>query len=727
MKTSGSDAAPSTRWLKSGSEDFFPPHLAQTLSEFNSFPASKWGFVTYDVNDSATGWQRAAEICSGLRAVAEASANLDGGAKVECALSPLSRERELKDWARDFPLRHEYPGPAGVESLLNTSLAKVMVLPDRDLVSLMRHDPFGSAPELMELVVGKNLISLSTKNGFLYDQAADRIVIPVHFKHDPMNTALTEAFMQAAETPCGQDESCHASLGYTGGFFASVENKQQIMSDLTSVSWLSILILGAFLGGVMLSGRVKLFSLLLPVAAGLSAACAAMIVLFGGIHGLVLSFGAGIVGLSVDYGLHAAFHKNRGVWRSNLFGLLTTCMVLAVVSFSSIPLMRQLMVFTLTGLIVSFAAIWLMFKLAGERLAVEPLRINLRSNKILGGVMLALALTGALGVFFKKHDLNLHRLNYMSERSFKITAWLHERMGRVMPLFMIRSENGGAAVLKAAHEERALARAGGIRLENVAAYLPPLAIQEKNLASWFASSCEPLASVPLSDAARQFFAPYLEDFSCNAVLPLRLDAPEHVPSYAAHLFSPKGWLSIWMPTGQDQEQKIRAAYPEVFSLLDVVESFPRLLLKELRWMLPLAVGLIFATLLICYRRLLPAAAALLPFFCGLGAVFCVMVALGLEINFIAIVSMMMLCGLSVDYGIFAVGRASAGGDQSPGTVSALIFAAISTSSGMIPLVFCEHPVLVSLGIPLCIGIPGALGGAFWGIPLVLGQSTTNRA
>ena len=143
--------------------------------------------------------------------------------------------------------------------------------------------------------------------------------------------------------------------------------------------------------------------------------------------------------------------------------------------------------------------------------------------------------------------------------------------------------------------------------------------------------------------------------------------------------------------------------------------------------LPLAVGLIFLTLLLCYRRFLPAAAALLPFFSGLGAVFAVMYVIGLELNFIAIVSMLMLSGLSVDYGIFAVGRATSGGDQSPGTVSALIFAAVSTSSGMIPLIFCQHPVLVSLGIPLCIGIPGALGGAFWGIPLVLARAGRKQA
>lgn len=704
------------KWVRSGSEDFFPPALAKTLAQFNSFPASKWGFVTFDIKQ-ASDWTYAGEICSALKQVTVDT-------RVECFLSPASRGQELQEWARDMPLRQNWPGTQAISDQFNNTLAKAMVLPDRDLVTLMQNDPLGSADDLMARVVNKNLIQLKVEQGFLFDDAAARVVIPLHFKHEPMDTATTELFIAAAGRACNDDQQCSDQLGYTGGFFASVENKQQIMKDLTSVSWLSAIILLLFFGSVYWTRRGRLFALMLPVACGLLVAGSAMIAIYGGIHGLVLSFGAGIVGLSVDYGLHASFHGNRGVWRSNFLGLLTTSMVLVVIAFSSIPLMRQLMIFTLIGLVVSFVTIYLMFHFCEEKrysLCVAPLPLAFKTRPVVGGVMLLLALFGATGVFFKKYDLNLHRLNYMSERTAEITGWLHQRMGRVMPLFYVNEESSGERLLTMANEEQALASQHTIRLENVAVYLPSLAEQSEHYQTWFGKDCDPLKAVELSESAITFFAPYLKGFNCNQVKPIDL-SPANIPSYASHLYSGHSWLSIWMPSNPDQEKMVRDRFPDVFSLLDVAVSFPRLLIAELRWMLPTAVGLIFLTLLVYYRRFVDALAALIPFFCGLGTVFAAMFLLRLEVNFIVIVSILMLCGLSVDYGIFAVDRQRSAHPEHAATSSALVFAAASTSSGMLPLMFCSHPVLVSLGLPLCIGIFGALGGAFWAIPLLLGAT-----
>ena len=702
--------------IRSGSEDFLPPYLAKTLSEFSGFPASKWGFVTFDIKFVEKDWARAEKICTALKDVKDPSAG------IECFLSPLTRANELKDWARDYPLRHSFPGNEAIPELLNNTIAKVMVMPERDLVNLMRLDPFGSVEELMARVVDKNLIKLEAKNGFLYDASSERVVIPLQFRHEPMQTESTQRFIDAVEGACEGDKECLAQTGYTGGFFASVENKAQIMSDLNSVGLLTIVMLVLFLGGVLISGRGKLFALIAPVGAGLLAACLTMIVFFNGIHGLVLSFGAGLIGLSVDYGIHAAFHKNKRVWKNNFFALFTTCTVLFVIAFSSIPLMRQLMVFTMVGLTVSFTTIFLMFRWCdnkGVNISVEAYARMPGESNVLGIIMLVLAFIGAGGFFLKNFDLNLHRLNYMPARSAEITTWLHERMGKVMPLFHITQAQDPLLALNDSHAERNLANRLNVRLENLAGYVPAFDVQRKNHTSWFEGSCNPLATVTLSETATNFFAPYLTTFSCDSVRPL-LPGIKEMPSYAAHLFSGSSWLSIWMPTGPDQERAIMETFPKTFSLLEVMQNFPKLLLAELKWMLPTAMVVILLTLLVYFRNPYLAVIAMVPFFCGMGTVFSSMWIMGLDINFIVIVSMLMLCGLSMDYGIFAVDRQRRPGDKSEQkiTTSAMLLSAISTSSGMVPLVFCKHPVLVSLGVPMCTGILGALSGAFWAVPLL---------
>ncbi len=708
----------SSQLIRSGSEDFFPPHLAYQLTELNSFPASKWGFVTYDIKQEPIDWTRVEALCVKLKSIDRF------GAKVECALSPTSRTEELKDWARDYPLRYPYQSDKAITEMTNNTLTKSLILPDRELVGLLRHDPYGSVDEFMERLLSKNLIKLDNKNGFLFDAQAGRVVIPLLFQHDPMETDGTEPYVDAAYEVCAGDKACNEQIGFTGSFFAAVENKQQVMADLTGVSWISVLSVILFFGILIWARLGKLAVLTLPVAVGLIAGCAAIITLYGGIHGIVIGFGAGIVGESVYYGFHAAFHglTNRHIWKSNFFALMTTCVVLLVISFSSIPLLRQLMIFTLVGITVSFATIFLTYcfiKKSNLNFDLKPLKFAPTANKTLGIISLVFAAVGLIGMFLSEHNLNLYQLNYMTPRTMEISAWMHAQTGKMMPLFTVHREGTGKETLEKSVDEWSFAQAHQIRIENVAAYIPAYDIQAANAKTWFAGSCNPAYDGILSQSAAEFFRPYFQTFNCQNIKPITLSREEQTPNYIKHLTTNHKWLTIWMPNGTEQSEKIRKEYPDAFSLLDVAASFPKLLQKELTWMLPISIFLILGILVIQFRKPLHIIAALLPFFSGMGALFLVMAILGIKINFIIIVTMLMLLGSAVDYGIFVTDCVIRNEGIKTQTSSCLIFSALSTASGMAPLVLAKHPVMFSLGLPLCIGIPGALAAAFWGVPFFL--------
>ncbi len=704
--------------IRSGSADFFPPHLAYQLTELNSFPASKWGFITFDIKQEPIDWTRVENLCSGLKAVDSK------GVRVECALSPTSRSEELKDWARDYPLRFPYQSNDAVIEMTNNTLAKSLMLPDRDLVGLLRHDPFGSVDEFMERLLTKNLIKLDLKNGFLFDTQTNRVVIPLHFTHDPMQTDGTEPYVNAAYAVCDNDQSCSEQIGFTGSFFAAVENKNQVMADLSGVSWISVLSVILFFGLLVWARLGKLIILAVPVVVGLLAGCAAIVALDGGIHAIVIGFGAGIVGESVYFGLHAAFHglTDRHIWKSNFFALMTTCVVLIVISFSSIPLLRQLMIFTLVGITVSFATIYVTYSIIKKysiNFNLQPLKFVPKSNKGLGILALVFAAIGLGGMFLSEHNLNLYQLNYMTPRTMEISAWMHAKTGKMMPLFAVHRAKDGKENLAKSVDEWSFARSNDIRMENVAAYAPAYDTQIANVNTWFGRTCNPKYENILSPSASEFFRPYFQAFNCNDIRPLDLSNNAPIPAYVRHLSTDNKWLTIWMPSGAEQSEKIRNKYPEVFSLLDVAATFPKVLQEELAWMLPISICLILGILVIQFRRPMHIIAALLPFFSGMGALFLVMAIMDIKVNFIIIITMLMLLGSAVDYGIFVTDCVIRNEGIKTHTSSCLIFSALSTAAGMAPLVLAKHPVMFSLGLPLCIGIPSALAAAFWGIPFFL--------
>lgn len=141
-------------------------------------------------------------------------------------------------------------------------------------------------------------------------------------------------------------------------------------------------------------------------------------------------------------------------------------------------------------------------------------------------------------------------------------------------------------------------------------------------------------------------------------------------------------------------------------------------------MAPTALIVILGILWAYFRRLGYAMAALLPVGVGLGGIGWAHL-LGMPLSFVSLMGILMLLGLGVDYGIFAVDHAirkSRQGDGSDDPLnSALILCAASTVGGYLPLLFCGHPVLLHLGQVLTLGTLGASLGAFWVIPTLFGR------
>jgi hypothetical protein len=266
-----------------------------------------------------------------------------------------------------------------------------------------------------------------------------------------------------------------------------------------------------------------------------------------------------------------------------------------------------------------------------------------------------------------------------------------------------------------------------VRLESAAAYLPALADQAENRAGWFGADCR-FSFAPLLDESRtKFFAPFLER-TCRDVVPLDLGA-EPPPAYLRHLHAKDGWISIFFPDTPEAAAAVTRQYPDAFSLLEVAGRFPQHFKAELAWMTPASLGAIGIVLALYFRNAFMACAAILPFLAGVGSVVVGAALIGEPLNFVTMIALLMLCGLSVDFGVFAVDEWRQHETEPERTESALIVCSVASLLGVLPMVLATHPVLRSLGWPLCLGGIGSLLGSFYVVPafLDLGAKWRRRA
>src|SRR5690606_37949580 len=82
-------------------------------------------------------------------------------------------------------------------------------------------------------------------------------------------------------------------------------------------------------------------------------------------HGITLAFGFTLIGVAQDYPVHvfshlrpgeAPGHTARVLWRTLLTGVVSTCIAYLTFFFSGVDGLRQLAVFTITGLLTAALA-----------------------------------------------------------------------------------------------------------------------------------------------------------------------------------------------------------------------------------------------------------------------------------------------------------------------------------------------------------------------------------
>ena len=152
-----------------------------------------------------------------------------------------------------------------------------------------------------------------------------------------------------------------ATLTLSGpGYFSVVVNAQtrgqaEWIGRISTVGFIALLLLAyRSLGSLLLSA--------LPIASAALAGIAALVLLFPEVHGITLAFGFTLLGVAQEYPIRVLSHRRAGedavqsvrdLWPLLLTAIASACIAYLAFYASGVNGLRQLAVFTVTGLLVA--------------------------------------------------------------------------------------------------------------------------------------------------------------------------------------------------------------------------------------------------------------------------------------------------------------------------------------------------------------------------------------
>jgi len=608
----------------------------------------------------------------------------------------------------------------GVKKRLEENYAKLLAPEGWALKKLIRRDPLGLYKHGLDKLRYLNLIPEMrlVKGHFVSSDGNNALLLaepPVAITDSAGAKKLEEAFRLAADK---LPEGVHATL--ISGHRYTLANAEAIQGDLWLIlSASSIAILLLFL--IFLRSLRALFVFLIPVAVVCIATLTVALV-FPSVSAITVGFGAVLLGITIDFGLHVYFalrhgdssatRRLRGVVRPVLFGGLTTLAAFTVLLGSDLPGQRQLAVFSITGIGVALVlALWLLPHLvpvgSAPELAVPPRHGQQgRRRWLLAGWLLVMVLGfSQLGNLSFNGDLR--SMSLVPEELASAEQQLRGTWGDFRGLAMVWSEGE--------NKEESLAL--NFRLfewlrehypaetpVSIAPLLPPPSVQRTNSDNWqrfWQGTRGKRLLDTLRDEARilgfsdQAFAPFFSALAEPAELQsLATLEAAGLSDIVDALVSDKHGLLTLISDREGLREALARDFNDnliVVSPSSFREELSSAIDRDFKRFIVSALLAVSALLVVLFRRVRPVCAASVPVVSGLLVMFGVMASFDLPFNLFNVVATILVIGLGIDYGIFMVCRLRDGLDRA--TDRAVLVSGLTTLAGFGALALARHPAL----------------------------------
>ena len=484
----------------------------------------------------------------------------------------------------------------------------------------------------------------------------------------------------------------------------AVESSKREINVLSGISLAIVLALGWLLFRSVRFVPPVLFAL----GSGFLVATAALFLGFARPHLISFVFGTSLIGLGVDYTYHVlAAGGARRILRSLTFSLLTTLACFAPLFFSAVDVLRQMALFTTTGLVTIFAAVTLFFRSTdpdsiltqrrrdaengvlgeeGARRSKMPCTSPCLCASVLkkaGWVYGLLALVLVCGVFRLRFGNDISRF-------YKADPYLAAGEARLYDLG--RAASTHYLIVAGDSVQDALEREEAAGVKGLSAIIPSLKRQRENAALVAAlhqkvgRAYTALTGLPVSVPVQNDDS-FLDPEQVTDPLLLRLIRPMLVRSgEKVLLVSPE-------PNGKETPTRPGVETFDVKqALIDLFDEYA----AETYRLLGVSFCVLVVLLVALFRRnffryLLPTAAAIAVSLGVLG--WC-----GVQLNFFHALCFFVFVGLGLDYTIFHLGQ------HDDRTRRAVLFSFLTSFTGLGMLAFTSFSVTASMGITLALGL-----------------------
>ncbi len=537
----------------------------------------------------------------------------------------------------------------------------------------------------------------------------------------------------------------------------TLANAEIIKADLERILPASLLAL-AVIFLLFLRSPQSILVFLVPISV-MSVAGVGTAVIHGDISGIVLGFGAVLLGISVDYALHVflalrTWHEYEGrtaaavlqdVARPVTFGALTSFAAFAALLVSDIPGIRQLAAFSMIGLGASLLLSLVVLPhgvspAAPITTVTPPVAPRQTPPHPIRRVALSAVWTVILACAW---GTGTHlRINGDPRALSYVPASLRDDETATRAIW------GGMrdmAIIVTSGTDSDQVRDG---TDAVWDYLRATG-REQNAMSLAPAWPGPVKQQAAMVAWKQFWTEHGPDtlrvlatekhklgYSAASFTPFA-EALRHEPApITAEAIDALGLRDlVAMLTVQDAGQtRIMTLLPDTADLNGLSDDIARLnpkarlvsgsrfrellgqiMTRDVTRFCGLALGAVVGLVFLLHRNPTRSLLALLPVGAGLVAVLTAMVLTGQDVNLFHVVSFPLIMGLSADYGIFMT---SGTGRPRASTIQSVLLSGLTTLAGFGALVLARHPALHSLGMTVLTGIGAAMITARWGIPLL---------
>lgn len=481
---------------------------------------------------------------------------------------------------------------------------------------------------------------------------------------------------------------------YTGGSpFHVLVATESSKSEINFLSTLSFAFAALF-GFLLFRSLRFVVPLTLALAFSFLVASAAVFAAFGRPHVLTFLFGTSLIGLGVDYSYHVLSSGDvRRVLKALSLSLATTVACFVPLFFSTVSVLHQMALFTISGLMAVFAFVTLFSRRrkadAADAPPDAPPRPPAHSparTKRAWALPLAVVAVCAAGAF---------RLHFGNDPAafYRPSPFLAESERRIAEL------NGAAdsafVLVEGADVQSALEREEARGIRGMSALVPSLKRQRENaklaerLFALEGSNFTVQTGIPVAAPARRDDGALLD--------PETIDDPLLARLVGAMTVRTGDGVVLVSPLGETAEADVAGAegvtaFRPKQALLELFDGYA----AETKRLLAVSYAVLALMLAVAFRRrffrvLWPVLAATLSTLGVMG--WC-----GATLNFFHFLCFFVFAGLGLDYSIFHLGKPNAT------TRLAVRYSFLSSFVGLGMLAFTSFAVTRSMGATLALGL-----------------------